>query len=120
MANLTNFLNAQKSKIYAVKWAPITPEKCLLVDGAESNPYPAPKEFCEMYPRLQIVLDTKYNKLQAKAVTDNGVNYFDVSINSDLMEGEVVDTKDVKILELGRGEGPYDINNKSTWCMRIE
>ena len=118
MANLSAFLNSKK--VYASKWMPLSVENLQLVDGATENPYPAPEDFCKMYPKLEIKLDAKYNKLQAVAKGENGATYFDVSINSDLMEGDVVDTKDVKILELGRGVGPYYINDSSTWCMRIE
>ena len=114
------FLNSKKT--YAAKWFPLEVEDLQLVNPNEvqSNPYPAPKSFCDEYPQLRIKLDEKYNKLQAVGKGPNGMAYFDVSLNSDLMEGEVVDSKDVKILELGRGSGPYDINDSSTWCMRIE
>ena len=119
MSNFTNFAKSKTS--YGAQWKPIENMRNLYLFKASSNPYPLPQEALDLYAdTAEVVRDFRFGKLQMLSTNRHTgeETYYDLSRESGLMEGEVVNLTDLQFVELGRGAAPYSPEQKN-WCVKI-
>ena len=119
MSNFTNFAMSKQS--YGAQWKVIENLKHLYLFKAESNPYAIPQEALDLYEdTAEVIRDFRFGKLQMLFTNRHTKEetYYDLSRESGLLEGQIVELKDLQFVELGRGAAPYSPDRKN-WCVKV-